>query len=289
MSVEKFVENSKKETKLCDPCGSKNVKTEARNVCQQCENEYLCSECSENHKVGKLTRTHALVSAEKFVEASKKETKLCDPCGAKNVKKEARDVCQLCDNEFLCFECSENHKVGKLTGTHDLMSAQKFVETSKKETKLCDRCMAKNVMKEARNVCQQCENEFLCDECSEKHKVGKLTSTHVFISAEKFADNSEEENKLCDPCGALNVKKEARNVCEQCDNEFLCAECSESHTVGKITNTHDLVSSANFCNASKKETILCDPCDAKHLKREARMVCQKCENEFLCAVCSKKT
>ncbi|XP_052248229.1 oocyte zinc finger protein XlCOF7.1-like isoform X2 [Dreissena polymorpha] len=287
VSAQTFVETSKKGTKLCDPCVARNVKKDAHNVCKECGNEFLCAECSDNHKVGKITSSHLLVTAKMFVESLKEETKFCDPCDAKNVKKEARDVCQQCDNEFLCAECSENHRVGKLTRTHDLMSAEKFGETSKKETKLCDPCGSKNVKKVAINVCQQCENEYLCDECSENHKVGKLTSTHALVSAKKFVDTSKKETKLCNPCGAMNVKKEARDVCKQCDNEFLCADCSETHKVGKLTRTHDLTSAQKFVETSKKETKLCDPCMAMNYKKEARNVCQQCENEFLCDECSE--
>ncbi|KAH3718491.1 hypothetical protein DPMN_061295 [Dreissena polymorpha] len=274
VSAEKFIETSKKKPKLCDPCSARNVKKEAQHVCEQCENEFLCSECSENHKVGKLTNTHILVSAEKFIAALKKETKLCDPCSARNVKKEAQHVCEQCENEFLCFECSENHKVGKLTSTHILVSAEKFIAALKKETELCDPCSARNVKKKAQHVCEQCENEFLCFECSENHKVGKLTSTHILVSAEKFIAALKKETKLCDPCSARNVKKEAQHVCEQCKNEFLCIDCSENHNVGKITKTHILVSAEKFIAALKKETKLCDPCSARNVKKEAQHVCQ---------------
>ncbi|KAH3716809.1 hypothetical protein DPMN_059538 [Dreissena polymorpha] len=151
-------------------------------------------------------------------------TEYCTPCGARNVKKEALNVCQKCDNEFLCAECSKYHKFGGLSSTHILVSADKFVETLQKGAKLCDICNARNIKKDAQNVCQECGNEYLCAECSANHKFARLSSTHILVSAETFLETLKKCNKLCDPCNARYVKRDAHNVCQECGNEYLSAE-----------------------------------------------------------------
>ncbi|KAH3828603.1 hypothetical protein DPMN_130585 [Dreissena polymorpha] len=285
IEAEKYKENTKQETMFCDPCGARNIKVVVKYVCEECENELLCKDCSENHKSMKSTRSHVLMEVEKYKDKIKRELLFCDPCGTRSIKVVAKYFCQECENELLCECCSDAHRSMKSTRSHILIEAAKYIEKTKRELMFCDPCGTRNIKLVAKFVCEECENELLCEGCSENHKSMKSTRSHVLLEVEKYTEKKKQELLFCDPCGTRDIREVAKYVCEKCENELLCEGCSENHKSMKSTRNHVLIQVEKYTEKTKQELLFCDPCGTRHIKEVAKYVCEECENELLCEGC----
>ena len=66
-----------------------------------------------------------------------------------------------------------------------------------------------------------------------------------------------------------------RTICKEC-REFYCKDCSDSHSILKVSKNHTLVDLSS---------TYCDTCDEKKIKANVRTICKECR-EFYCKDCS---
>lgn len=123
----------------------------------------------------------------------------CEPCKENNRQSPSAFYCKECD-EYLCEDCKQNHKTTKATKQHEPITIS---ETIKLFTKPCEPCETKNVFEPAANYCEECE-EYLCTGCTNNHKLGKATKTHVPVKFEfklhGASKSSDNYLQLCEPC-----------------------------------------------------------------------------------------
>ncbi|WAR30914.1 hypothetical protein MAR_033456, partial [Mya arenaria] len=121
----------------------------------------------------------------------------------------------------------------------------------------CEPCKESKRHVKASRYCNLC-NEYLCDECTDRHKQQKVTKRHDTID------------------------KHASNFCHEC-NEYLCAKCVIQHKVTKMTIHHAPVPIKNLPKGPSSNKHFCNPCSGES-QEEASMYCEIC-TEYLCEHC----
>ena len=79
----------------------------------------------------------------------------------------------------------------------------------------------------------------------------------------------------CDICRGKGKHAKVRTICKEC-REFYCKDCSDSHSILRISRSHTLVDLSS---------TYCDICDEKKIKAKVRTICKECR-EFYCKDCS---
>ena len=79
----------------------------------------------------------------------------------------------------------------------------------------------------------------------------------------------------CDICRGKGKHAKVRTICKEC-REFYCKDCSDSHSILKVSKDHTLVDLSS---------TYCDICDEKKIKAKVRTICKECR-EFYCKDCS---
>ena len=79
----------------------------------------------------------------------------------------------------------------------------------------------------------------------------------------------------CDICRGKGKHAKVRTICKEC-REFYCKDCSDSHSILKVSRGHTLVDLSS---------TYCDICDEKKIKTKVRTICKECR-EFYCKDCS---
>lgn len=217
-----IVKHTKLAVRKCGPCRYQNTHVDAKFLCIECRDD-LCTVCSEQHKLMKLTHSHTLV------DYSAGQERHCGQCAYRNKQSLAKFYCNECD-EDLCVTCCEQHKIIKLTRNHILAELPTVV------VRKCGQCEYENKQIEAKFYCQECD-EDLCGTCSEQHRMLKLTRNHILL--EHPNPNPIQFGKKCDQCEFQNTHSEAKYYCHECD-ENLCDNCSEQHKMLKLTRSHKL-------------------------------------------------
>ncbi|WAR10123.1 TIF1A-like protein [Mya arenaria] len=151
----------------------------------------------------------------------------------------------------------------------------------------CEPCFAaKNAQKSPTGYCKECE-EFLCDSCQKKHPMFRMFKDHKIIPAQEAVAIQLEPSKMCEQCAVLDISKEAKHVCPNCEDLLLCETCAQCHRALKSTKTHVLKDVSTFFTDKEKKDIYCDPCKMEDVASVACMFCPDCENEAMCEQCSK--
>ncbi|KAH3772287.1 hypothetical protein DPMN_173625 [Dreissena polymorpha] len=111
---------------MCEPCIFNGKSVVAELFCPQCDNEFLCNECGQNHNAQKSKRSHVLFEVANYVDQShenvptKRWDRMCEPCTFNGKSVVAALFCPQWNNEFLCNECGKTHNAQKSTRSHIL-------------------------------------------------------------------------------------------------------------------------------------------------------------------------
>ena len=181
--------------------------------------------------------------------------------------------CEECE-EYLCPDCTHSHRNRKATKAHNPIAVEK-IDSKVGSAPLCEPCDETGSKEKSFMYCKECE-EHLCEMCTKSHMNRKATKSHQLIPASEIKEK-EEDRKFCDPCQMINIKKDAKSFCVECE-ELLCADCTNQHRTKKITKSHTLESPACVQYAIRE----CDVCDTKD--EIATMFCKTCEEAF-CETC----
>ncbi|XP_053406619.1 gastrula zinc finger protein XlCGF46.1-like [Mercenaria mercenaria] len=211
---------------LCNPCTDNEKVSKAVSFCDMCE-EYLCNTCTQSHKIRKATRLHEPINIEELNRYKKSAEKIpsCALCEESGIRSTASYYCEECE-EYLCEMCKESHSIRKATKLHrpvpasSLKSNDSDEKTEKEESsKMCDPCTFLNKRVVAISFCTQCE-ELLCADCTNLHRIRKLTKAHALKRPE-----SAEADKV--ECGICERRTDQRTVmyCNTCE-EKLCRRCA---------------------------------------------------------------
>lgn len=263
------------ENKLkCDLCAALGKESEARNICQDCE-ENLCEDCSMSHKSQKATKLHSLAdiseNQNRIPDTSDQEKKKCEPCTNQNKCVDASMFCKECD-ELLCTDCSSIHSLQKLTKSHELISVDQMQPS---DVVLCEPCLANQIPIPATKHCSLCE-EHLCGKCVTAHKSQKATKDHQLMDISDLTSETKI-NKACEPCTESGKVNEASEFCTVCE-ELLCIKCVSMHQSMKATKCHKLI------KVSDIPSTWCEPCLERGTNTVADKMCSECE-EALCSLC----
>lgn len=167
---------------FCEPCAAVNKRVFAFLKCEDC-NENMCKQCSDLHRLQKMSRDHNLVEintsgtdkSAMVTGSTEAEGEYCGPCKVlKNDPPVSVVYCQECE-EFLCTDCQERHAASKALKTHHLLSAE---EGEARTRRLCTQCQARGINAAAMALCVNCENELLCELCMTYHQNNKITKEH---------------------------------------------------------------------------------------------------------------
>ncbi|XP_071123377.1 uncharacterized protein [Mytilus edulis] len=148
------------EAKFCEPCTARGRNPTAFKWCCECE-EALCSECTEAHRVQKMTRNHNLVEISKIPE----RINISYNCS----KHQHLPFDYLCvdHDEICCKECmSQNHRACKNTTFVELAStnfkhSQSFIDSEEQLSSILEALeKLSNNCKENKNRLEQQDTEI---------------------------------------------------------------------------------------------------------------------------------
>lgn len=91
--------------RICGPCKIRGVEKEACHYCQNCE-ELLCEACKDYHKALAITKTHKILSGNKFPSSATKSTGDHVICGC-NRNQKLKDYCED-HREVVCTSCRKS-------------------------------------------------------------------------------------------------------------------------------------------------------------------------------------
>ncbi|KAH3821986.1 hypothetical protein DPMN_123755 [Dreissena polymorpha] len=228
---------------FCDPCAQQGKKHKADKFCPKCENELFCEPCCNAHRAQKFARNHSLNDISNYEIQTKGNTVdtdtnlLCEPCHIQGRTNLAVLYCPVCENELFCKDCASNHTAQRLTKTHvmhDISILDSNVELKHQDDN------------PAFMFCPECENELLCNDCANNHRVQRSTKTHILqdvknkSSTKAFSITEHTTTLLCEICSEKKKSNFAISYCPQCENELLCQECASNHKVQRSTKQHSL-------------------------------------------------
>lgn len=150
----------------------------------------------------------------------------------------------------------------------------------------CFSCSFDNKKYPATTYCRKCE-EYLCETCTEKHKIRKAFKDHDPIGIEKYKMIMDCNTYVCTVCEDEGANKIAESTCKICE-EDLCKTCSDEHRRQKATKTHTLFPISDKIKRDLElSQIMCTNCKEDGSDIKAEFYCEECE-ENLCVSCKKK-
>ncbi|WAQ96119.1 hypothetical protein MAR_028809 [Mya arenaria] len=244
----------------------------------------------EDLDIPKMVNVESNKGASGFSVKTSVFSKYCEPCKSlENVDKAAEVFCKKCE-ELLCKTCKERHSASKRLRDHELTEVSEFGDVEKRHL-YCEPCQQQGYQRDAVYFCPECENELLCESCTNVHKAMKTTRMHkLFDVSDVIPMTSPAVPRCCEPCEAQSINSIATMFCHDCDDEPLCDACARYHKVQKITKEHILYPVVALTHKSPKkiqQILFCDPCKGQALENGASMFCRECDGELLCDHCAK--
>ncbi|XP_071150543.1 uncharacterized protein [Mytilus edulis] len=93
-------------TTLCSPCSERNITKPSAFWCTECE-EAICDDCREHHKVLKATRSHELITIDRYKSLPSFITDILQSCTYHNEKYQHYCVAHALP---MCFKCIQEHQ-----------------------------------------------------------------------------------------------------------------------------------------------------------------------------------
>ncbi|CAG2229937.1 unnamed protein product [Mytilus edulis] len=93
-------------TNLCGPCSERNITKPSAFWCTECE-EAICDDCREHHKVLKATRSHELITIDRYKSLPSFITDILQSCTYHNEKYQHYCVAHALP---MCFKCIQEHQ-----------------------------------------------------------------------------------------------------------------------------------------------------------------------------------
>ena len=174
---------------LCEPCRVKKIRQEAIGFCEICL-EFLCSNCIETHKNGKLLRTHAHSILEGNEMPKETETDTF-----------TQEVCK-CMSGFIKFFCKDHkcvicktckmytHKRCHIAGLLDV--AEDFVDSKQFRTEMKELHLIRNKCDKVRKSCQQDINMISAKFSEILDEINQIRRK-ITAAIDKFEDDIKRE------------------------------------------------------------------------------------------------